>query len=422
VKSARSILQCAARAVLTAVLFGGSVLAVLLTGYLLGWSTGGAAPHPSSTSPKWISPFTGSEAGDQNPVDGTRAPAQQISSRLSRLAAWLVPSRHRRTSETRVLAEIGHMTSTETQEALRLLEGAPDSSAVSELRTLLLLRCASMDPLTAFSYWRTNADRISWQQNAASELFIRWATQDPRAALQHWRESASKLTDPDASAGYALRQIFTQLARRDFQKAMTEAAGFAGEDRLEAFKGLASVPVNDSNRMELLELLFTLPSGSERTTALTAAVAGWFSSGQPAAALAWLDSQALEPAETSAIRDEVARRWFMKDRQAAADWLLGRANTPAERAHALEHVTFQWTQYDLPACGEWLRSHGGDTSASGAMQIYAERLAVQFPEDAVTWARSIPDSSRREKALAKVTQRIRQLHPDRATYILQSPR
>jgi len=60
----------------------------------------------------------------------------------------------------------------------------------------------------------------------------------------------------------------------------------------------------------------------------------------------------------------------------------------------------------------WLVAQGLNADASRAMQLYADYLAASFPAEAMTWARSIPDAQTRQKALDRVTKRIRELHPN----------
>src|SRR5688572_22235279 len=152
--STRVILQRIVRTTITVLLGGGTVVLFFLAGYFLGFSRS-EAPSQAFINDQGSNSVDVENSAQHTFAGDGSAERHALASRLSRLAAWLVPGRHRHASETRVLAEIGRMSSNETADALRLLEGAPNSSVVSELRSLLLLRWVSSEPNGAFSYWRS---------------------------------------------------------------------------------------------------------------------------------------------------------------------------------------------------------------------------------------------------------------------------
>src|SRR5688500_7168699 len=120
-----------------------AIVTLFLAGYFFGWKSGigkegGAAEHPSPAATAPSEDLGALLAPDQAGAAG--AEAERLASRLSRLANWLLPSRHQRSSSTRVMAEIGGMTAEEAQRGLGQLERAPNTSLVAELRGLLLLR------------------------------------------------------------------------------------------------------------------------------------------------------------------------------------------------------------------------------------------------------------------------------------------
>ncbi|MBI4326505.1 MAG: hypothetical protein HY674_14755 [Chloroflexi bacterium] len=341
---------------------------------------------------------------------------------LASLARQLAGGRNQRASQTRVIADIAGMDVEQVARALTELEQAPATWVLQELRLHLLRRWASLDPRAAWDYTRNHQSEfreVPGFGTIEAALLQRWSVTDPAAALQAWNELGPQAREDDRNR-WALRLIFSALGRQDLDRAMALADTLNPVEKSEAVAGLAAFAADARHRDALLGTLSSLPSGDLRTRALAEALASW-SQKQPTEAIQWLDASTFDRNERGSIEEQLATQWLHQDQRGTADWLLSRADSPTRRARRLEMIVTSWGHVDPTACGQWLIAQGLDADAAVAMRLYANTVAANFPVEAVAWARSIPDEAMRQRALAELEGKLRQLYPNRVDELLGRP-
>ncbi|MCP5526354.1 MAG: hypothetical protein H7A47_06045 [Verrucomicrobiales bacterium] len=405
-----------------------AVAVVFFGGYWLGWQfEPRTRPATETGSPSlgpdaWTNELRATKGAGMPALTTVHAPAedreQSTRDRVLRLAGWLGTARDSRAADARVTADLAAMSLGEVWEAMMQLQVAPASAAVAALRSKLLLRWATLDPAAAFDYWRRNIKSLRWSDSLASQVLDRWARMDAAGALDCWKTLVKAGALRDHEQGYPLRRIFARMARQDFDQALAQARTIGNEHRTEALRGLGDSAYRPGHRTRLLDELSAWSPDEGRNEALAATVVSWALSGETDQAMAWLEHSELEEASRFKIVEEIGLRRFHEDHQAGADWLLARARTDEQRATVLADIVSNWVQYDVVGSGEWLLAQGLDRSASQAMQVYAAKLTTDFPEQALLWTLRIPDPAVREAALARIEERLRQQHPNRADELL----
>jgi hypothetical protein len=403
-----------------------SLAAVFLIGYYAGWhrlpeTTDSSDPPAPAQRDATIGPaaLETPSAPFSTLTTGTiTAPSRDEGTheRIARLARWLAGGPDARRSRAYAAAEIASMNLGEIWSAIEDLHSIPQTRAVAELRSKLLLRWASLDPDRAFEYWFESLNTLQWPSQFTHQFFDRWARSDPGAALAAWKRMFQhKAASPHPDQGFALRRIFARLAGGDLAAAAAAAGALSADAQTEALRGIADHAHDPGRRHLLLQTLLLWPPGEARDEALSQAAAAWAAAASPDVVLEWMEQSPLDADQRFNIIDEIGMRLFHQKHREGADWLLAHATTPQHRSRAMAHIIMNWMHYDLVAAGEWLAAHARDASAAKAMHVYARELASDFPEHAVIWARHIPDSTVRQKALSEIEARLRELHPHRAT-------
>jgi hypothetical protein len=310
---------------------------------------------------------------------------------------------------------------------LAALETAPITGPFVELRTRLIERWAALDPQGAWTYARNvPSSSGSWSsREAAGRVLRRWAIADPLAALQSWRElklsdSNSDRYDQYRSDFYGLADLFSRLGRQNMEQALVELQTLLPDQKEAAWKALAGLAGREEFRERILTALTALPQGEARAGALAQALTSWkrsVSNVEPV--WQWLDSAQLARSDMVRIEERLwADEFFNGQREAASDWLLARARSPKERGDRMETAVMNWASGDPVACANWLNRQGLDDTASRAMAVFARTAVANHPEDAVAWARRIPDPAVRQRSLEEVEKRLRVQYPNRADALL----
>jgi len=397
-------------------------VAVFLSGYFLGWKTEPAVrivPKPVNLPAVAFAQDAG--VAPAHPPQSARETHSTEEERieLASLARRLIGGRDHTKSQTRVIAEISGMDSDGIRAGLEELEQVPATAVVQELRLHLLRRWATLQPRAAWSHARNGVSRSAEAPGfgtMAAALLQRWSTQDPEGALEAWAE----LSPDERSDGrnrWALRMVFSAMGARDLEQALARADTLDPSEKTEALRGLAVFASNEQHRNALLATFAALPAGELRTQVLGEALGQWAQK-EPTEAIQWLDAAQLSPQNRGSLEETIAASWFVKDQASTAEWLMSRATSPSSRAKRLEMIVTQWAHGDPSACGQWLITQGLDSSASGAMRLYANTIAVNFPEKAVAWARSIPDEAARQRTLDQLRVRLRERYPRRVDELL----
>ena len=397
---------------------------ILVTGgYLLGWNTVSSTPVSVSTDSKPQSHGLAESGGFYSrPGSGTKSistggadsvDVEDIKHRILQLAARLRPGMNRYEQAAYAHAEVATMTMAEVQAGLKQLADAPQNRVFHELRMMMLDRWMTLDPESAYNYAREYvemAPRLLRRESLDGIMLSIWASKDPEGAFKKWQS----LPPDDRPTGYRLGTIFRSMGEVDFNLALGTGLSLPSENHYHLLRGLARSPDNDVERQQLFEKVAQLPDREQRDEIIAMSLHGWANDSGPEAVVKWLDTSNLPSVELNEIEDNLAMHWFYENHQAAADWLMSRADSPERRADALDRMARHWATYDPVAAGEWLIAQGLDASASRAMRNYADRIARNYPEDAVAWARAIPDKSIRAEALRRVHLTFSERYPREA--------
>ncbi len=314
------------------------------------------------------------------------------------------------------------MDSGEVRAGLVELEQAPATEVLQALRLHLLRRWATMEPRAAWEYARNDLGEFPEAPGfgtMAAALLQRWSMRDPAGALEAWAELSADERHDDRNR-CALRMVFSAMGAQDLEQALSRADTLNQSEKSEALRGLAAFASNEQHRDALLATFAALPASELRAQVLGEAVGQW-ARNEPAEAIQWLDTAKLDPSERGSLEEAIATQCFVKDQPTTADWLLSRADSPADRTKRLEMIVTQWAHGDPTACGQWLIAQGLDNGAAGAMRLYANTVAANFPAEAVAWAKSIPDAAARQHTLDQLRVRLRERYPGRVKELLDTP-
>ncbi|HEY0548666.1 MAG TPA: hypothetical protein VGF13_03635, partial [Verrucomicrobiae bacterium] len=171
---------------------------------------------------------------------------------------------------------------------------------------------------------------------------------------------------------------------------------------------------------ESVEWAGQLPEESLRHRVLGAIAAAMAESDPFAAAKLAVESLPAGREQDDAIVG-IVQRWVQNSPEQAAAWVAAFPEGNL-RETALEALVKLWADTDLVGTGAWVDTLTSRTSRDTAVAAYVEKLAVQFPEMAVEWAREIHNEQLRSERLENLAELWLRTDPEAARqWITEGP-
>lgn len=153
------------------------------------------------------------------------------------------------------------------------------------------------------------------------------------------------------------------------------------------------------------DALLKLPqqvSGQESQRIEYALASTWSRSGDPVAAVQWLDNSPGDRTARAAAFHFALDYWARADAENAAQWASAAIERDALSNDAIAAVMFRWSQMDPVAATSWLaatKKMSEPAWIDAAVASAATGMAREFPERAVQWIHTIGSESIRDKTL-----------------------
>jgi len=257
--------------------------------------------------------------------------------------------------------------------------------------------------------WR---DLLAKDPRAAAVSVAQMPADDERDArltelMVNWTER-----DPDSAGSWLLEQTpgeFRTESSAEFTRAWadrdpTAAAKWIGSRSdhpaaVDAVGGLlARWAHKDADAAR--EWAESLPPGAAREVA-GAALAYTWAQDDARAASTWV-ANIDDPALRSSAARNLVNAWSHTDPRSAADWLSANLRDPADRDAAALPLIMTWADTDPLSASKWVAGLPGGQLQEQSKAIFAEALAHESPEDAVTWANSIEDQEQRTDSVLNI--------------------
>jgi len=374
------------------------------------------SPPPSAALP---SPALTSASPPAKPVKvpgPTRtAPAavaapQSLSEIITAAAGELRGGAQNISATTRALSLLAQIPTSQSREALTLVQGVTDESARALLYRYVLSQWAESEPWQAINF--ANDELPEQYRLATTEgVLAAWAARDPEAVIG-WSTKLGGAAPAECRQSL-LGSIFKTLASRDLAKAFFHLEHMqSSNERAQALRGVLETVQTQPERERILSLAGGLKDEELRTQTRRAVVENW--TRHAAAAAAWVEKS--EPAwERPLLMDTLGLTWMQSDPAAAAAWWL--AHEPGR--DTLVKIINVWSQKDPDAAGAWLDAQPPGPQSDAARMTFARQVASLDSAGALTWAATISDESMRESTISHIYEKWRDRDAAAAATFLQ---
>jgi hypothetical protein len=266
----------------------------------------------------------------------------------------------------------------------------------SELRALLVRRWTENDAPTAAAWVAQNLTGTE-RAAALNSVATVWAGQDFPAA-ENW---ARQLPDAEERSAVMLALAY-EMNRENPNAALALAAELPESQNRDEFIVQSAGSWGALAFKESIEWAGQIPDESLRHRVLGAVAAAVAESDPSAAAKLAVESLPAGREQDDAIVG-IVQRWVQKSPEQAAAWVAAFPDGNL-RATALEALVKLWADKDLVGAGAWVDTLTSRASRDTAVAAYVEKLAVQFPEMAVEWAREIHNEQLRNERLENLAE------------------
>ncbi len=261
----------------------------------------------------------------------------------------------------------------------------------AEFRVLLIRRWTESDAPGAANWVAQNFSGA--QRDAAlGNVAAVWASQDFQGA-ESWARQLPVVEERDAT----LLALASEMNRDNPKAALTIAAALPDSQKRDEFIVQSAGAWGADAFKESVEWAGQIPDESLRHRVL-GAIAAAVAESEPATAA----TLAVESIPGGREQDDavvgIVQRWVQKSPEQAAAWVAAFPEGKL-RETALDALVKLWADKDLPGAGTFVDALTSRASRDTAVAAYVEKLAVQFPEIAVEWAREIHNEQLRGERL-----------------------
>jgi len=240
-----------------------------------------------------------------------------------------------------------------------VIQNMPDGE-IREINVIKLDKLAPAEALGLVAQFKS----LKAQANTMNDLFDHWADSDPLGALAQ----AQGVKDP-------LLQLYA------YEGAVN---GWGAKDPAGA-----------------LAWALQQPEGLFKAQTISGLVSNW-AGNNGSAAMSWAQQVPDEATRQEAVQD-VLSEWTENSPQMAADYLMGQPASDAGAA-AIRNAFHRWATEDAAQAEQYLAQlpEADGSAREAAMVGYADGLAKEQPEKAVTWAQSLPEGELQETVDAAI--------------------
>jgi hypothetical protein len=217
------------------------------------------------------------------------------------------------------------------------------------------------------------------------------------------RESAivAALREPnDMRRTHDLMEAVGRMGLSEISSALARARDLPAPDR-EALAPVLVARWAEIDPAAAARFTLTLPESVLRSLTIRATLGVWIAS-SPDAAMAWADSLPAGRQRSRMIAD-VVRALARRNPAGALDFLERFPKDPA-RNHSSFNVLSEWAQSDPRAAADhWLKAlPASGQDANGALARIAPLWARRDPDEALAWARALPESPAKNNTLGSI--------------------
>lgn len=267
------------------------------------------------------------------------------------------------------------------------------------LQVLLGLNAPDKLPVSAELFLQYREQIGAEDRSPLGDILDKWAANDPAAAFA-WLGEHPDLLGGDSNSPVLIKAL-TGAASRDPAFAFAEMNRRIPneEERRRLVNRMASRLQDDTDRTAFFTRLRLEDSEGMKRNALEV-MGQSFSSSDSGKLNDWLKSVAATPEETA----EIARGVTYSDNSEPGGWMtwLSQALPPDEFGERSQDFLNRWIQNDYRAAGEWIDDQNNGPLKEQAVGLYAQKIAVRFPENAADWAMTLPAGSARRNVLGKI--------------------
>ncbi len=226
-------------------------------------------------------------------------------------------------------------------------------------------------------------------QNTVSQVISRWAQKDPVAAA-----AALKQMPPGDAFNSSAGNLVRAWSKNDPAAAFGWAASLPeGSGKNDTIRNWFSYVADD--HPELAVSYYRQLDAQQQKRVTTNLVSSLVKS-DPSAAITFSNSLNDDDLRKRA-RESIASSWAYEDPQQASRWAV--TLPEAEKSQALQNVVDSWANKNLEAAAEWLASMPASPALDEATSSLSRKLVGVDPEAAMSWAGSITDEKKRQRAL-----------------------
>ncbi len=230
----------------------------------------------------------------------------------------------------------------------------------------------------------------------AEQQLEAWVAKDPRDALA-WLASQQ----PSGRRDDVIRMALNQYAETDAKGAADWALHhLTGDDLNNTLIAIAESWAQESGN-EAAPWFLALPATPERDAAIESMFFSW-ASNEPAAALAFLESNASTGDLTPPLRRAALAGWAKSDPQAAVAASLASSRTHNDTAQ-FANTLANWATMDLEASSHWLLANlpAGHERTEAAQEL-AIIFAQQSPAAGIAWLDQLGAGAERDAAASSL--------------------
>ena len=310
------------------------------------------------------------------------------------------------------------------------LDGMGSGQEMMAVRMMLLNRWAAKDGPNAMKSILAQ-DKGMMRGIAAMGAVSGWMRAEPEQAYAWFKESGDELDL--GGMGMSKEQVegmyFAGLAKKDFEGAMARLDGMERKTKQAVIRQLASSAVGDPEQQS--QLLDYLKEGGDesllketRSTIVTSLA--WQ---DPEGALAFIDSENLDPNRKEELVSQTVNMWQHSDPQGAVEYLEGEYRGDENAGEKVSTAFGRWVGQNEVEAAEWLenqpenfktdsvfRDAGGsllegnnyerasewygqilddDVRATNYQQLHS-RWEAEDPDAANQWVSGLPESEREQ--------------------------
>ena len=280
--------------------------------------------------------------------------------------------------------------------ALEFIQLRTSSKEGRDLSVRLMRRWAENDSKSAAD-WANKSLTGSFRQEAMNSVVTVWANQRLPDAVKWARE----LPETDLRTG-TLITIAYEAARTEPVEALRLASEVSADETRNDLISHTARQWAAHAPEEAVRWASQIADTGLRERVVASIASTWGEVDPFAAATLALNSLTPGRNQDDAVVS-IVQQWAQKSPDEAAAWVIGFPAGTVQNT-ALTELVKLWADENLDQAGNWLNGLSSGLNRDVAIEAYAGKLAPQFPELAIRWAKDIADETLRQRGMETVAE------------------